>query len=145
MNHLQSSLNATDNILSVSLFIFPISLVPLEYEGLYRWVEMNRYHYRKMQDGRLPCSMTQERVDLLNKLDFCWDAREAAWLERFSELKEFVDTNGMGQVPPYKTHKSLRLWLGRQIKLYDERQEGKEARLTEERISKLKSLGFLLE
>jgi len=89
--------------------------------------------------------MTLERVDLLNKLEFCWDAREAAWLERFSELKEFVDINGIGQMPPYKTHKSLRLWLGRQIKLYNERQDGKEAPLTEERISKLKSLGFLLE
>ena len=88
--------------------------------------------------------MTRDRIDLLNKLDFCWDARQAAWLERHAELQEFVDTNGMGQAPPFKTHKSLRLWLNRQIKLYGERKEGKEVSLTDERIAKLKQLGFLL-
>lgn len=119
------------------------SLVTRDDEELCRWVEMNRYQYKKMKDGRHPCSMTQERVELLEKLDFCWDAREAAWMERFSELEEFVNVNGRGQVPPVKTHGSLRNWLRRQIKLYDEMKEGKKVSLTEERISKLKRLGFL--
>lgn len=89
--------------------------------------------------------MTRERIELLEKLDFCWDARDAAWMERYSELKEFVDVNGLGQIPPFKTHASLRNWLRRQIKLHDEMKEGKEVSLTEERISKLRRLGFLVE
>jgi len=119
-------------------------MVPPEYEELNRWVEMNRYHYRKMKDGRHPCSMTPERVEMLEKIDgFVWYARDAVWYERLAELEEYVTVNGLGHLPPVKTHGSLRSWLRRQIKLWNEKMEGKQVSLTEERISALKRLGFL--
>lgn len=119
------------------------SLVPREYEELGRWVNMNRYQYKRLKDGKHPCSMTPERVQLLNKLDFVWNARDAAWYQRLSELEEFTKVNGRGLIPPVKTHSSLRNWLCRQIRLYEQLKKGKEVSLTEKRIAELERLGFL--
>lgn len=87
--------------------------------------------------------MTLERVKLLEKIDFVWDTREAAWQERFQELQEFVNVNGRGCLPPKKTHSSLLRWLSYQKKLYREKCEGKEVSLTEKRVTDLKRLGFV--
>lgn len=103
---------------------------------------MNRYQYKKLKEGRRPCSMTPERVELLNKIDFCWYARDAAWYRRLTELKEYVTANGFGKMPP---HGSLRNWVRRQIKLYSDKMEGMHVSLTDERIAELKRLGFLLD
>ena len=122
-----------------------VSLVSPDYGELYRWVEMNRYQYKKMKEGRRPCSMTLQRVELLEEIDFVWDARDAAWYGRLRELEEYVHVNGLGQLPPVKTHGSLRHWLRRQVQLYDEKKDGEQVSLTEERIAQLKRLGFLLD
>lgn len=132
----------SNTTLTLSLMI---SLVPREYDAeLYRWVEMNRYQYKKFVQKKYPCSMTPERIELLEKVEFVWSARDAAWLERFQELEEFIHANGPGLMPPVKTHASLRSWLNRQLKLYEERLEGKSVSLTKDRTEALKRLGFLL-
>lgn len=121
-------------------------MVPREYEELYRWVEANRYQYRKMKDGRHPCSMTPERVKLLEQIEgFAWDARDMAWYERLAELDQYVQVNGFGQMPPAKTHGALCHWLRRQDKLWNEKKEGKQVSLTEKRAAELQRLGFLLD
>lgn len=89
--------------------------------------------------------MTSQRVDLLNKIDFVWDARDATWWERLNELKEFVGVNGYGVVPPKTTHAALVDWLRYQKKLYREKTKGKKVSLTDERIAELRKLGFILD
>lgn len=132
---------------SILTFFSPhhYSLVPIENPSLNRWVEMNRYQYKKYREGRTPCSMTPERIQLLEEIDFVWNALDAAWFARLEELKEFVDVNGLGQVPPPKNHASLRNWLKRQSKLYKEKLEGKHVSLTDERVAALQRLGFLTD
>ena len=54
------------------------TLVPKRYKAnpaLGNWVNKQRQHYRKLcLPDKQPCSLTQERVDILNQLGFCWDA-----------------------------------------------------------------------
>ena len=122
-----------------------LSLVPQTGNELSTWVRMNREQYHRMVQKKEPWSMTPERVKLLEKIEFVWDAREAAWQERFQELEEFVKVNGRGCMPPKKTHASLLQWLKYQKKLYREKCKGKEVSLTEKRIADLKRLGFILD
>jgi len=98
-----------------------------------------------MKLGKERCSMTPKRVELLEKIEFVWDARDATWQENFRELHEFVEVNGRGIMPPKKTHAALRSWLRYQRKLYREKCKGKEVSLTDDRITALRRLGFVLD
>jgi len=55
-------------------------IVPTKYKTnpqLGCWVSTQRVHYKRMQVGRLN-SLSQEKIDRLNALDFVWDATEHA-------------------------------------------------------------------
>ena len=72
--------------------------VPLKYEpcpSLGTFVNRQRSEMRKMEAGKAT-SLTQERIEDLNKLGFTWALREShvSWEDRYEELKEFKDTNG---------------------------------------------------
>lgn len=89
--------------------------------------------------------MTPKRVELLNRIDFCWDAREAVWYEKYRELERFVTANGLGCLPPKKTHAVLVDWLKYQKKLHRDKLKGKKVSLTDKRIAELRRLGFVFD
>eukprot|EP00544_Gedaniella_sp_CCMP2646_P014990 CAMPEP_0202484532 /NCGR_PEP_ID=MMETSP1361-20130828/3605_1 /ASSEMBLY_ACC=CAM_ASM_000849 /TAXON_ID=210615 /ORGANISM="Staurosira complex sp., Strain CCMP2646" /LENGTH=235 /DNA_ID=CAMNT_0049113213 /DNA_START=95 /DNA_END=799 /DNA_ORIENTATION=- len=66
--------------------------VPRQDTVLGSWVRMNRQQYQK---GKL----TREQVELLNRIDFLWNLRDATWNKRLAELQEFSPHNGPGVMP----------------------------------------------
>lgn len=70
------------------------SLVPnLNGSALGRWVHAQRRQYQMLMDFQ-PSSMTDYRLILLNKLDFIWDAHEAAWMEHYKDLCYYRECHG---------------------------------------------------
>jgi hypothetical protein len=86
-------------------------------------------------------TLTEEREQMLNALDFVWDTRAATWEQRFQELDHFKKTHGHFNVPQQLNAKLL-VWIRcqrRQYKLYS---IGAKSSLTSDRVSKLNSIGF---
>ena len=53
------------------------TLVPKRYKknpSLGNWVNKQRQHYRNYLAGTKPCSLDENRIEMLNQLDFCWNA-----------------------------------------------------------------------
>lgn len=51
--------------------------VPKRYQknpSLANWVSKQRQQYRRFVDGKTPCSLTAEQIQLLDQIGFCWDA-----------------------------------------------------------------------
>ena len=57
-----------------------------EYKQLAEWVTAARFDYNK---GKMPV----ERMQRLEAIGFVWDAREGEWMERYTRLKKFLQTN----------------------------------------------------
>jgi hypothetical protein len=107
------------------------------------WVGDQRYNYKVFREGLpRPSSMTHERIDMLNKLDFVWFVPDMIWNEKYLLLEEHVRMNGLGSLPPWKGNGNLRSWAATQQKLMRKRLQGEENTLTKERIQKLDRLGF---
>jgi hypothetical protein len=100
-------------------------------KGLELWVRAQR----AAKKGRR--TISQKRIDRLEKLGFCWDTRQVVWNERFEELKEFRQEHGHCNVPtvyPRRVH--LRSFVDTQ------RQRYRQGVLSRERIAQLDSVGF---
>lgn len=121
--------------------------VPLRYEpnhSLGTFVNRQRTEYRKLQSGK-PSSLTQQRVDELNRLGFAWTIREshASWMDRFNELKEFRKANGHCNVPKvYAKNPNLGSWVQEQRFQHRRILKGKSTYLTDDKIQALEELGF---
>ena len=102
--------------------------VPSRQGPLGVWVGFQRQYYKK---GKL----SQERVDLLDSIGFSWEPFDEAWTTRFDELVDFKNDHGDCNVP--QGQGSLGMWVNRQ------REEFKAGRLSEERIARLESIGFV--
>jgi hypothetical protein len=116
--------------------------VPTRWEAnrpLGKWVDKQRRLFKKSQ-------LPQDRVDKLNDIGFAWSlghvknlgpssADEANWSVRFNELKEFKQQTGHCNYPT-KNGK-----LGRWVKTQREKYSANV--LSEERIIKLESIGFV--
>jgi hypothetical protein len=117
-------------------------IVPKTHVSLGRWVGQQREQYRKYQDGK-PSSISLERIEMLKKIDFVWNAQDALWRQRLEELREHVNVNGYGCAPPRKTHNSLARWLNRQLEAYEKMKNGEKVAMNDERAMELRKLGFL--
>lgn len=77
---------------------FPLAAVPQQYEdnhALGIWVNKQRMEMKAFADqGRT--SMTQRRMQLLEKIDFEWAKPKgvAAWDQKFRELQEYKAIHG---------------------------------------------------
>jgi hypothetical protein len=70
--------------------------------------------------------MTQERIDILNELDFVWDASSTrvsnnsqynrSWWKRYEEVKAYLRTNTFDSLPSDST---LGQWVHRQRQEYE--------------------------
>ncbi|GFH61945.1 hypothetical protein CTEN210_18421 [Chaetoceros tenuissimus] len=120
--------------------------VPSKYElnkALYSWVGVQRQEYRKMSQG-VHSRITQERVEKLESLGFSWVGGNDAWNERYEQLREFKLQQGHCNVPQrYKANKALAIWVNTQRSQYKLMLNGLKSFMTEERIEKLKNIGFV--
>lgn len=95
------------------------------------WLVTQRKLYRKND-------LRYDRAEKLNILGLVWDPIEAAWEEKFSQLKRFKDMNQHLDVPANDPeYISLRGWVSSQRTYY------RENRIPDDRIKKLEDLGFV--
>lgn len=117
------------------------SLIPIVYPpnpALGHWIDTQRQQFRKHKRGR-PSTLTPKRIQLLEDAEFAWSAHDAAWLQKYNELAQHVNINGVGAAPP----KHLATWVWNQRRQYQQRLEGQKVPLTDERLHKLFQLGVL--
>ena len=119
--------------------------VPYTNDLLIHWVKRQRYQYKLKIEGR-PSTLTDERMEKLEKVGFVWDAHASIWHERLQELKAFHLMHGHCNVPSkFPSNPKLAVWTKcqrRQWKLY---RDGKSSHMTPEREFELESLGFEFE
>lgn len=111
------------------------TLVPKRYRdnpALGNWVNKQRQQYRNYMAGNKPCALTDSRVEILNRINFCWDTTKAnitgtydehQWWLRFEELRLFclqVESDGAQSTSLLLLPRQTRLgvWLDRQRKIY---------------------------
>ncbi|KAK1737667.1 helicase-associated domain-containing protein [Skeletonema marinoi] len=112
------------------------TLVPAKYpdkQQLGIWVDTQRQNRKNKK-------MSPERVNKLNDIGFVWVANGSAWEEMFHQLLEYEDKHGDTLVPQrYTDNPQLGIWVNNQ------RRNGKNNSLTQERIDKLNEIGFMWE
>ena len=109
-----------------------------------KWVANQRYKFKLHQEGK-PSSMTAERIQELESVDFEWEVRahNGSWNERFDQLREFKVQFGHCRVPNrYSDNPKLGKWVVNQRTNYRLQQEGKPSHMTAERIQELESVDF---
>ncbi|EJK60566.1 hypothetical protein THAOC_19054 [Thalassiosira oceanica] len=113
--------------------------------SLGRWVVRQRHLYRRETLGQPKSSLTDERIELLNRLSFPWATRsEQLWQQRVDDLKQFQRENNHCMVPKeYTPNPSLATWVSTQRKNYNRRKNGLSSSLTPERIKELDEIGFV--
>ena len=102
----------------------------ISHPSLGTWCCTQRYSYNK---GKL----NQQKIELLDSINFKWDRFEAEWQEKFKELKAFKFEHG--HTSPNTKDGSLGTWCGTQ------RQEYKKGKLSKEKIELLISINFKLD
>lgn len=84
-------------------------------------------------------SLTAERIERINALDFVWDAargcEKVSWEGRFQELLEYYETN---QSWPSQSKGTLGLWVQKQRKAYAKN----EPKYMRTKFPKLDEIGF---
>ncbi len=83
-------------------------------------------------------SLSKEKMDKLNSLNFDWDPRKSSWEDGFSYLKNYFEKEGNIIIPQdYITEDNYKLgfWISNQ--------RARKKRLTPSQIEKLNSLGFV--
>lgn len=112
-------------------------------QQLARWAKRQRYQYKLCKYGK-PSSMTQERVQALEKLDFCWNAHKENWYARYEELKQFKMDLGHSNVPSnYEVNRKLATWVKCQRRQYKLSHMGEHSNITPDRIELLEKLDFV--
>lgn len=118
------------------------TLVPKRYPpnpALGNWVNKQRQHYRKFLMQEAPSSFSDEKVQILNDIGFCWDGttkvtdfQQEAWLGRLEELKQVY-----GSLAEKDLNSSLMGWLRQQRKEFRKYRDGHESKLDANKISAL--------
>mmetsp|Transcript_16763 Transcript_16763/g.31759 ORF Transcript_16763/g.31759 Transcript_16763/m.31759 type:complete len:583 (+) Transcript_16763:365-2113(+) len=117
-----------------------------ENQSLARWVKRQRRQYKLLQDGDTSSTMTQDRVELLNREGFVWDSHEAVWRERYEQLVRYKEQHGHCRVPSYsKEYPQLATWVKCQRRQYKLFWEGKRSSMSVERNQLLEEIGFVWE
>ncbi len=105
-------------------------------------VAEQRKQYRLRCDGKRS-AMTPQRLNLLEELNFVWNAQEDAWCRQMALLRKFNAENGHcnAQVgnPDYP---KLGLWIKEQRRHYMAMKSGKSSLLTFDRYRQLSDVGF---
>uniref|UniRef100_A0A7S4VVR2 Helicase-associated domain-containing protein n=3 Tax=Ditylum brightwellii TaxID=49249 RepID=A0A7S4VVR2_9STRA len=109
------------------------------------WCQTQRTAYMHYKQGK-PSQMTQERIDILDELDFDWHGQRktTSFQVRLKELKEFKAKYGDVSVPKkFRANPGLGVWCHEKRRLYKNRQDGQKTSLTDKQIEALDKLGFV--
>ena len=90
---------------------------------------------RGQRTSRRMNTLTQDRVERLDKIGFIWTGKEVTWESKYAALVEFQRTHGHCLVPA--DHASLGRWV------VMTRRYRRQGLLNEERIRRLTQLGFV--
>jgi hypothetical protein len=110
-----------------------------------------QYNYHHNVDKQHLSFLTDDRIQRLEDIGFCWDTREAMWQSRYKELQDFTELSGHSNVPArWSENPALAAWVATQRQKFRSQQEedtaipkkyyGKE--LTQRHIQLLESIGF---
>jgi hypothetical protein len=110
------------------------------------WVAYQRTQYRLFKANE-NSSMTPERIESLNELDFNWGLggirSYASWEERLQELATYKQVNGHTNVPQiFPSNKPLGTWVANQRTQYRLFKANENSSMTPERIESLNELDF---
>jgi len=115
------------------------------YAQLAHWVKHQRIQYRKLKKEGHNDRMSQDRVEKLQALDFCFDRPEALWEEKLKELKEYQIKHGHCCVPlKYKANPRLGYWVRDIAHQYNLYKKGRHNKLSKEKIDSLERIDFHL-
>lgn len=120
-------------------------MIPHSYppnQELARWAKRQRYQYKLFQRGS-QSSMTHERVQALENLDFCWDAHKKTWQERYEQLRQFNIAHGHSNVPSLYFNRKLATWVKCQRRQYKLAGAGRHSNMFPGRIELLEKLDFV--
>jgi hypothetical protein len=116
------------------------TLVPKRYEdnpGLANWVSKQRQQYRKFCANETPCSLTEDKIRILENIGFCWDAscktnsqQDDVWWTCLEELKSYKANNA--NIPAV-----LRTFLRDQRKEYWILRQGHQSKLDDSKLAGL--------
>eukprot|EP00548_Thalassiothrix_antarctica_P016615 CAMPEP_0194196498 /NCGR_PEP_ID=MMETSP0154-20130528/76697_1 /TAXON_ID=1049557 /ORGANISM="Thalassiothrix antarctica, Strain L6-D1" /LENGTH=600 /DNA_ID=CAMNT_0038921093 /DNA_START=720 /DNA_END=2523 /DNA_ORIENTATION=- len=118
-------------------------------ESLGAWVTKMRGKYSLLQEGE-KTNLTHEQVDKLTAWGFKWETGfkkptiigpRKTWEERFAELCAYKNENGHVNVP--QLYPQLGNWVHRQRKDHRARKLGYRNGLNDEKLAKLKDVGFI--
>jgi len=116
--------------------------VPYKYppnQDLANWCKRQRHQYSlyvgKSDDTKKKSALTEERIQTLVGLGFCWDVQESSWEDQFQKLVKYRNEHGHCDVS--KTNKSVGRWV------HIQRTRFRLGCLSKARTAKLESIGFL--
>lgn len=128
------------------------TMVPKRYSenpSLGNWVNKQRVLYRKYCAMETPCSLTAERIEILNQIGFVWDGkdivanrssmakRESTWWTRLQELHDHYSSNNSLE----GLSSSLGHWMRQQRQEYKFFQNGdKNCKLDKEKVEALNEI-----
>ncbi|GAX29418.1 hypothetical protein FisN_16Hh142 [Fistulifera solaris] len=114
---------------------------------LHRWTVSLRRNYKyqvvgtrrhnSAQNSNRP-KLSPDQLEILQELDFCWDAQSMAWTTRYQELEEYKEKNGHCRVPA-NFPGGLGIWVRNQRRLLE--QPG-DSGMPPKRRAALERLGF---
>jgi len=116
--------------------------VPYHYKEkpfLNSWVKRQRYQYKCLRQGKTS-HLTNERIRLLEAINFSWDTHELAWEANFEAFRKHVQTYKHCHIPAKETR--LFAWAKRQRRQYKLWLAQQDSTMTEERCRRLTGLGF---
>jgi hypothetical protein len=119
--------------------------VPQSDPNLGKWVKMQRDYYNNTAAGKKQRkgSLTQDKIDKLEAIGFEWRLlKMVGWDKRFEELCEWKSIHGHCNVPTQTTG-SLGRWVSKQRIQMTYRRNGEYSQLSDDRIDKLDSVGFV--
>ena len=113
--------------------------------SLGQWVVRQRFLYRQNPSSNAKSSLTDERIGLLDNLNFPWMTRsEKLWKQRVDDLRDFKRQNGHVMVPrKYPKNPQLSAWVATQRKNYNRNRAGGASPLSPGRIKELEDMGFV--
>jgi len=95
------------------------------------WVSCQRFYRREN-------TLTQEREDRLNKIEFLWNPSKEKWYEMYKTLVEYKKENGHIQVPEEEIYK------GKKLGIWVKHISNTKHKLGDKRKELLVSVGFCL-
>jgi hypothetical protein len=116
--------------------------------SLAKWVKRQRYQYKLKKEGK-HTTLTDTREAALDELGFVWQSHLSAWEDKYQELLAYQAKHGHCHVPGSQSlatsseHPQLAVWVQCQRRQYRLYCRGERSFMTEERVQKLDSVGFV--